>query len=702
MRTAFWVSQGDKMKNRATIWLLASIPLTAITFAAPVSAGDSTRFQSKDVFDLEVASDPRPSPDGETIIYVRRSGDINVDRFRPGIWTVNVDGNNHRPLLTGEHNYSSPRWSPSGDRIAYISNQSGKSQIHIRWMDTGQTSKITNLTVSPGNVAWSPDGKSLAFTSFVSARGPSLATPPAKPEGAKWAPPVKVTDKVVYRRDGRGDVRYGFNHVFVIPADGGTPRQITSGDFHHNSFSWDSNSENLLVVANRIEDWEYDVRESEIYRVSLTGEYTALTNRDGPDNSPRASPDGSRIAYLGNDEIRTGSATTSLYVMNADGSGARSVTGDLDRSVNSPVWKSDGSGLYVQSTHEGVTNLYSLSLEGDMEVVVANIGGASLGRPYASGGFGVGSNGTIAVLQGTPLSPADLGVLTSTGVRKLTALNDDLFAGKDLGEVEEIWYKSSHDGQDIQGWILKPPGFDASKKYPLILEIHGGPHAAYGPHFSAEVQLYAAAGNVVLWTNPRGSTSYGFEFANAIQLAYPGYDYDDLMSGVDTLIAKGYVDEDQLFVTGGSGGGVLSAWIVGKTDRFAAAAVQKPVINWLSFNLYADLAVNFGYYWFSDTVWDDPMQHWNRSPLSLVGNVTTPTLLITGESDHRTPSPEAEQFYMALKLQKVDTILVRVPGASHGIASRPSNLIAKVDNILGWFARYRNDEEAVESISAAD
>ncbi|MGA9270223.1 MAG: S9 family peptidase, partial [Lutimonas sp.] len=285
------------------------------------------------------------------------------------------------------------------------------------------------------------------------------------------------------------------------------------------------------------------------------------------------------------------------------------------------------------------------------------------------------------------------GVSDGKSTKRLTALNDDLFSFRKLGKVEEIWWESSFDQRKIQGWIVTPPDFDPSKKYPLILEIHGGPFSSYGSVFSAEIQAYAAAGYVVLYTNPRGSTSYGEEFGNLIHHDYPNHDYDDLMSGVDAVIKKGYVDEENLFVTGGSGGGVLTAWIVGKTDRFKAAVVAKPVINWYSFVLYADGAAFFSKYWFANKPWEEPENYLKRSPLSYVGNVTTPTMLLTGEEDFRTPIAESEQFYAALKLENVETALVRIPGASHGIANRPSNLIAKIASILAWFEKYRNPAE---------
>ncbi len=328
-----------------------------------------------------------------------------------------------------------------------------------------------------------------------------------------------------------------------------------------------------------------------------------------------------------------------------------------------------------------------------METLAENIG-ESIGRPYSGGSFSVVSEGQFAFTETRPHQPADVAVgsKAASGTRRVTSLNQDLLGHKELGRVEEIWYESSFDGRKIQGWIVEPLRFDPEEKYPLILEIHGGPFANYGDRFSAEVQLFAAAGYVVLYINPRGSSSYGEEFGNLIHHSYPGQDYDDLMSGVEAAIARGNVDEDNLFVTGGSGGGVLTAWIVGKTDRFCAAVSAKPVINWYSWVLNADIPITYKY-WFPGFPWDETEHYMKRSPISLAGNVTTPTMVLTGEADHRTPISESEQFYMALKLRKVDTALVRVPDASHGIVDRPSNLMAKVAYILKWFESYRTKGE---------
>ena len=674
--------------------LAAAAPLALPAFADNHASTDAAKFLNTDIFQLEVAADIQISPDGDEVAYVRRSMDIMTDRARSNIWAVSADGESHRPLLSGADNYSSPRWSPDGGRIAYVSDAEGRgSEIHVRWMDTGQTAMLTNVAESPSSVTWSPDGRYIAFTMFVPADGPKLATPPEKPEGAEWAEPVTVIERLYYRADGRGYLETGNTHIFVLSADGGTPRQLTSGDYNHTGpLSWSPDGARIAFSANRVENYELTPTQSEIWTVDVDdGALTQLTDRVGPDTAPRFSPDGQRIVYLGYDDQKMGYHNGGVYVMDTDGGNVTALTEDLDRTVSEARWAGSSNRLYIRYDDSGDVVLASLDMNGRISRVADDLGGVSLGRPYTSGSFSVADNGAYAYTAGTPYRPADVAVgRRSASVRKVTALNDDLLGHKTLGEVEELTW-TSVGGLEIEGWIVKPPNFDESKQYPLILEIHGGPFAAYGPHFAAEIQLMAAAGYVVLYTNPRGSTSYGYDFANEIHHNYPSEDYDDLIAGVDAVIERGYIDEDQLFVTGGSGGGVLTAWIVGKTDRFAAAVSAKPVINWISTVLTTDIAAFMPQYWFDSPPWEDVDAYWSRSPLSLVGNVTTPTMLLTGEEDHRTPIPESEQYYQALKLRQIDTALVRVPGASHGIASRPSQLIAKVDSILAWFGRYRTD-----------
>jgi len=680
--------------SRCSRLTLLSVALLLALPPVAQAQGSSDLFTPEDIFELERTVDPQISPNGSRIVYVRTGSDVMTDRARTSLWIINADGSGHRPITTGTASYSQPRWSPDGDRLSYVSSSDGRSQVFVRWMDTGQEAQLTNLTRNPGGLSWSPDGQWIAFSMFVAEdEGTLAAAMPSPPEGADWGPAITVIDALNYRADGAGYTDEGFTHLFVLPADGGTPRQITSGPFNHGGApQWTADGTALVFSANRhVDGARLQPMNSEVFRIGLSdGTLTQLTDRYGPDGNPQVSPDGHLIAYTGFDDEHQGYQVAQLSVMNADGSGSRVLTSGLDRGVQGARWAADGSGLYFQYDDEGNTKLAYVSLDGDVEVITGDVGGLSLGRPYGGGQFTRADNGRLAFTLGRPEHPADLAVVSRGGnAQRLTSLNEDLLGHKTLGAVEEIWWESSYDGRPVQGWIVTPPGFDSSQQYPLLLEIHGGPFANYGDRFAAEIQLYAAAGYVVLYTNPRGSTSYGAEFGNLIHHNYPGQDYDDLMSGVDAVIAQGYVDEDNLFVTGGSGGGVLSAWIVGNTDRFRAAAVQKPVINWYSFVLNADGPAFFYKYWFPGPPWEHEAHYMARSPISKVGNVTTPTMLITGEVDYRTPMSETEQFYGALKIQGVDATMVRIPDSGHGIAARPSNLIAKVQYILGWFDEYK-------------
>ncbi len=656
-----------------------------LTLAAATPAHPQSRFEPMDVFQLEYAADPRISPDGARVVYVRTSMDIMRDRKRSELWIVGADGSGHRRLATG----SSPRWSPDGTRLAYTSG----GQIHLRWMDTGETATLTQLTESPSGLGWSPDGRHLAFNMLVPHPPPRLAPPPRPPAGAEWAPPAVMEDRFRNRQDGVGYLDFGYNHIFVVPVEGGTPRQITSGDFQHSgAAAWTPGGNHLVFSANRNEGREHDHRNSELYIASLpTGEIRALTDGPGPDHSPAVSPDGRRIAFVGYEDRTRTYQVSRLQVINVDGTGHRVVTGALDRSVSSPVWAADGRGIYFRYDDRGNSKVAFTTLDGDVTVLAGDLGGTSYGRPYGGGSFSVANDGTFALNRTRPDMPGEVAVGRRGGAsaRTITALNEDLLAGKTLGAVEEIWWESSFDGRPIHGWIVKPPDFDPGRRYPFILEIHGGPISNYGDRFSAEIQLMAAAGYVVLYANPRGSTGYGEEFGDLLYHNYPGEDYDDLVSGVDAVIERGYVDENNLFVTGGSAGGIMTAWIVGKTDRFRAAAAQKPVVNWISKTLVADNWYGYYHSRYEGLPWENPEPYWRFSPISLAGNVTTPTLFITGEEDLRTPLSESYQMFHALKMRGIDTAVIRLPGAWHDMSRRPSQLMAKVANVLAWFEKYR-------------
>ncbi|MEG1028728.1 MAG: S9 family peptidase, partial [Brevundimonas sp.] len=397
----------------------------------------------------------------------------------------------------------------------------------------------------------------------------------------------------------------------------------------------------------------------------------------------------------GYDDQRMGYHNARLYVMDRDGANRRVLTASLDRSVQSPVWSQDGRSVLIAYDDHGSTTVARVTLDGAVSTVVQGLSGDDIGRPYSGGDFSVADDGAVAFTRGTALRPADIHVLRQGRQTQLTRLNADYLAGKTLGAVQRLEIASSHDGRTIESWLTLPAGYVEGQKYPLILEIHGGPFAAYGPHFATDNQLFAAAGYAVLSVNPRGSTSYGEEFANLIHHDYPSHDYDDLISSVDAVIARGVADPNRLFVTGGSGGGVLTAWIVGKTDRFKAAASQKPVIDWASFVLTADNPAFFARYWFGEYPWENPEAYWRRSPLSLVGNVKTPTLVVVGDEDYRTPVSESEQYYSALQLRGVPTALVKIPGVGHSLAVRPSQNAARINAILAWFDRYKDGPPAL-------
>ena len=682
-----------------TLGFLEKTFLTASLMFVTVLSINATenfsKFEPMDVFDLEWASDPRVSPDGKTVVYVRKSNDIMKDRERSNLWQVSVDGTNHRPLYSGLNNIRSPRWSPNGEKLAFISNETGSQQIHVRWIDNGETALISQLRASPSNLSWSPDGKWFAFTMNVKAPSETIAEPREKPEGASWAKgPITVTT-TQYQYDGQGIVAPAYRHVFIVPADGGTARQLTRGNFnHYGSLAWSSDSKHIFFSAYRSDDWELVSDEADIYSVSIiSSKIKQITNQPGAERSPVISPNGQYIAFTKEERRPLAYSPDRIAIMDLDGKNIRILSEDLDGDGNNLMWASDSKSIYYAYDERGIRKIGRATIKGKLSSVIAGLGGTTIGRPYLSGGFHA-LNNIIAFTHGTSDRPANVAMIIDDQIKILTNLNEDILAHRELGTVNEIKYQSSFDGQEIQGWYITPPDFDPAKKYPLILEIHGGPHLAYGPYFSAELQIMAAAGYIVFYDNYRGSLSYGEDFALLLQYKYSSKeDFADHMSGIDSLIELGFVDDANLFIAGGSAGGIATAYAVGLTDRFNAAVAAKPVINWLSKPLTADSMVGQIYHQFPGPPWEHLEHYWKRSPLSLMGNVTTPTMLLTGEDDRRTPISETEQFYQALRLRGIDSAMVRLPDTSHGIASRPSRLITKVDHILAWFERYKTNNK---------
>ena len=650
-------------------------------------------FRNLDVFELQYVRDPQISPDGTKIVYVRTEMDIMKDGRTSSLWIINSDGTNHQKLTSNTFNESNPVWSPDGKRISFISSSDdgNGSEIHVYWMNSRQYSSISQLDGSPRSLKWSPNGNYLAFIMFVPEKTLQLVSPPRKPKNANWAEKPRITDRLKHEADGSGYMKEGFSQIFMISSTGGKPIQVTTEKFNHYSFDWMSGSDGFVFSSNYTEDWEYDFRNSEIYSISVNGSnLQQLTDRNGPDMGAAVSPDGKSIAYLGyEDKVQT-YQINNLTIMDIDGSNKRTIDIDLDRNIESLKWSADGKNLYFMYDNYGNTKIATTNLTGRVRKLIDDVGGTSIGRPYGGGSFSVSSEGEISYTLTSPYHPADIGYYEGNSFKRLTNLNNDLFRGKDLGVIEEIWYNSSVDGRKIQGWIAKPPGFDKEKKYPLIVENHGGPISNYGDRFSPEILLYSAAGYVVFYPNPRGSTSYGEEFGNLLYRNYPGDDYHDVMDGVDKMLELGYIDIENLFVTGGSAGGIMTAWIIGKTDRFKASAVIKPVMNWISKTLVADNYFGYAHSRYEGQPWENFNHYWSFSPISLVGNIETPTMVMVGLNDLRTPPSESKQLYHALKLRKIETVYVEIPGAYHNISNKPSQLITKIDHILYWFNKYRD------------
>jgi len=675
---------------------VAALLVSALALSLFAHADDTveTSLNYNDTFNVEFVSNPL-FINNDTVVYARQSMDVMTDARQTRLWQVDIKKGTHRPFIADDDNLSQATLSPNGNMLAYTKSVKGKAQLHVYYMDTRQSVRLTNTQETPRNITWSHDGKSLAFVLFTPEKQPALFSGmPSKPKGAKWAPQATFIENTTYRSDGRGYLRTGYDQIYVLPVDGGTPRQLTSGHFPNGGMlSFSRDNDWLYFASPQRDDYELHPLASDIYKVQVnTGELEQVTDLAGPESRPTLSPDGKWLAFSQLNDRKLSYQVSDIVVMDTASGDIKRLTGSLDRAIGKFVWRNDSRALVFSYLDEGNNRLAAVNLNGDVKPLDITIGGQSLGRPYTSGDFAVSPRGDIVYTQATKTRPGDLALYRKKGDdTQLTSLNDDALGHKTLAQVSYLPVTSSVDERRIDAWIALPPHFDSQKQYPLILEIHGGPHAAYGPHFSMEIQLMAAQGYVVVWSNPRGSSSYGEDFGNLIHHNYPSEDYNDLMDVVDATIAKGYIDTNNLFITGGSGGGVLTAWSIGKTDRFTAAVVAKPVINWMSFALTADAYPFFSQYWMADMPWNIAEKLWARSPLSLVGNVDTPTLLLTGEADYRTPISESEQYYQALRLKGTDAAMVRLPGASHGIASRPSRLIQKVGNILAWFERYKKD-----------
>lgn len=659
-----------------------------ICAATAVVAGEPRLLDDATFMEMERVQDPILSPDGGRIVFTRRWVDRQADRFRTNLWLVDADGERVRELTHGDWQDGAPRFSPDGGRIAFISDRDGSRQIHVLWLDTREVAQLTHLDREPQDLAWSPDGKRLAFTLFVPKKEPPLTVElPPRPEGAETAPPAVLVDRLSWARDGRGFLPPGFRHVFVVDAVlGGTPRQVTSGDYDHEDPVFSADGRRIYLSAIRKPDAEYLRGDSEIHAVDLDSlELTTLTDRRGPDRQPLPSPDGKWIAYTGYDDRRWTRHLSSIYLMDPQGGGKRVLAAGLPASPGDLVWAPDSSGVYFLVDERGSRNLHFAPLDGAPRPVTEGV--------QVLEGFSLSRSGRAAAVRSSFHQPGELvafELANPAASTPLVDLNADVLDGVALGPVEELWAEAP-DGVRSQGWLIRPARFEPGKKYPLVLWIHGGPWAMYDVGFNWAFQNFAAEGYALLYGNPRGSTGYGQDFVNGIQYAYPGKDYDDLMAMVDAALEREWIDGENLFVCGGSGGGVLTAWIVGHTDRFRAAVSMRPVTNWHSF-----VGTTDGPLWYDQFIkrpWEDTLEFAVRSPLHYVANVKTPTMVMTGEADLRTPISQSEEYYRALKLLKKETLLVRMPEEYHGWR-RPTHRLLQQLYLRAWFDKHRTGDAA--------
>jgi dipeptidyl aminopeptidase/acylaminoacyl peptidase len=678
------------------------LPLSLVfalwSFGTATPIAQKSKYLDKSTFfQMESITSPAISPEGDTILFSRGYVDLMRDQNRSNLWAVNASGDRLRQLTDGAWSDSSPVWSPDGRRIAFLSDRSGSTQLHVMWADTRDTLQLTRLDRAPGAITWSPDGKQIAFTSLVPDETPILNVRlPPTPRGAQLARGAVVIDRPSWAADGSGPTTKGSTHVFVVDATvGGTPKQVTSGNFNHTAPSWATDGKSIYVSGIRKPDAEYLNGDSEVYVVNLeSGAIAPLTDRNGPDGNPEVSPDGRWIAYTGFDQKNYTSHLGNLYMMDAAGGRKRLWVGGLPSSPTDVMWAADGSGVYYSMQEAGEENTWFAPADQGLPPKKITNG------THVLSGVSIAKNGQAAAIRSSIRQPGQLvtfQMARPSDARVIVDVNADVLDGVSIAGAEELRF-TAKDGVKVQGWLMKPANFDPAKKYPMVLWIHGGPWSMYSVAWNWAWQNFAANGYAVLWTNPRGSTGYGQDFVNGIQHSYPDKDGDDLMAGVDAALAKGWIDQDNLFVCGGSGGGVLTAWLVGHTTRFRAAVSMRPVIDWHSFVGTTD---GTGWYrQFKKMPWEDPMEYAVRSPLHYVANVTTPTMLMTGEADLRTPISQTEEFYRALKmLRKADTVMVRMPEEYHGWR-RPSHQLLQQLYLMAWFEKYRTpaSKQAVSGV----
>jgi dipeptidyl aminopeptidase/acylaminoacyl peptidase len=687
--------------KRLTLIIIALLAVSA-------SAQQKRLITEQDLLKFVWVADPQVSPDGKQVAFVRVVVNEKTDDYDTSLWLVPSDGSRPaRPITSGTRD-TAPRWAPDGQRIAFGRGVTGQpGQIYVLNLAGGEAVPVTDLPRGASGALWSPDGKRIAFGSAMKPEDAEKKDPAAAPKSD-----VRVITDAIYRNNGAGWAEQDRpSHLWVtdVTADGkiAKARQVTSGKYAETAQAWSPDSARIYFTSTRVDEPYFTDGRTELFAVPAAGgPFSMSISINGAIGSVKPSPDGKMLAFVAS---LNGTQTRSysqpdLFVAPADASsGIRNLTNQYDFDINGsiggdqaaprggraagPVWSADGRTIYVVSGEEGNANLIKV------DVATAAIAPVVKGKHTVQSYTLAADGKTLAAVISSQTSIGDLYTAdlsaASPAPKAITHFNDELFGQVSLTEPEELWW-TSFDGKKIQGWVLHPPNFDRAKKYPFILQIHGGPHSAYGNTFTHEFHLMAARGYVVLFPNPRGSSNYGQDFGNIIQYKYPGDDYKDLMAGVDEVTKRPYIDTARLGVTGGSGGGLLTNWTVTQTTRFAAAVAQRDIADWYGFWFTADFP-QYTPSWFRKAPWEDPADYAARSPITHVGKIQTPMMFVLGDDDLRTPpSDGGEMMFRALKYRKIPTVMVRFPGENHDLSrsGKPRHRIERLQHIIGWMDKY--------------
>ncbi len=673
---------------------LAAATISPASAKPPISATD--------LFGIAYAMSPVISPDGKAVAYLKEWMDPKADTYRSQLWLSDLAGKSQHPASSETDDVSEPRWSPDGRRLAFIARPDEASstearQIYVLSPADGARRSIGTLPVNPYRIAWSPDGARIAFVMKVAAPAPTLGTVAAPPEGANWQPQPFITERLRFRFDGAGLIGNETHDVFVATVATGEVRRLTHGEALFGgplgvagSLSWSPDGRFIVTSAHTAHEADYTPRESDIYSIDAeSGAVQRLTSLPGGEARSAISPDGRWLAFLRTERSPLNHQDPKLAIVPISGGAMKILSAPLDRPVSDLQWSADSRAVFASYDDRGISRLARFGLDGRIRPLAEKLGSWALAYVWGAS-FSVAPNGTFVMTTADERTPGDVatGKVGKPGTYRITRLSDDFLDTRAPSTIEPFTIKVGAEKQAIAGWLVKPPGFDPARKYPLILSIHGGPHLYFGPRWDYRHEVMAGKGYVVAYINPRGSTGYGEAFAQATDKAFPGADYPEFEAAADHLAALTFVDKDRMYVTGGSGGGTLTAHIIGRTDRYRAAASEYPVVDHASWSLLSDNPAIYTQNWAGGFPWTNGTHYTSISPLSLVGNVKTPTLLVCSEEDWRTPINQCEMYYTALKLRGVEAALVRYPDEAHEIQGYPSNRVSEINILLGWFARH--------------